>query len=76
MTDERRVLRPVLLTEGEAALAYMAVLAVNIPGARAKDAAALLAKVEAAMVEAESGDSGDSGDSDGDVVQLNRALNG
>lgn len=71
MTDERRVLRPVLFTEGEAALAYMAVLAVNIPGARAKDAAALLA-----MVEAESGDSDNSGDSGGDVIQLNRALNG
>lgn len=49
MSIEGRVLRPVELSPEEAALAYMAVLAINVPGARVKDAASLLAKVEAAM---------------------------
>jgi len=47
--DERRVLRPVELEPAEAALAYLAVLAINVPGARVKDAASLLSKIEKAM---------------------------
>lgn len=51
MSDEpRRVLRPVELAPEEAAVAYDAVCSINVPGGRIKFAAALLAKVEAAMV--------------------------
>jgi hypothetical protein len=53
MSDEpqqRRVLRPVELSPEEAALAYDAVRAVNVPGARVEHAASLFAKVEAAML--------------------------
>lgn len=51
MSVQGTVLRPVQLSPEEAALAYMAVLSMSVPGERVKDAARILAKVEAAMVE-------------------------
>jgi len=49
VSDERRVLRPVELSPSEAALAYLLVANGTIPGGRARDAASILDKVEAAM---------------------------
>lgn len=44
-----RITTDVTLTPPEAALAYLAVLSINVPGERVRDAASLLTKVEAAM---------------------------
>lgn len=49
--SEGNVLRPVELSPSEAALAYIMVRDGVIPGSRVRDAARLLEKVEAAMVE-------------------------
>jgi hypothetical protein len=48
VTAERRLLRPVTLSPEEAALAWIALMSINVPATRTKDHVSACAKLEAA----------------------------
>jgi hypothetical protein len=47
VTAERRLLRPVTLSPEEAALAWIALMSINVPATRTKDHVSACAKLEA-----------------------------